>query len=124
MGIFAQSLGNRNSFSRANARNLLGYHNRYPYRGLRRKESPRIAAQIRLWYKFNMAKRLAKILKQHRTRLQWSLRDAGNEAGVDFSVVHRIENGEVKSPGVDTIDRLARAYGTTLLALLKRAGYK
>ena len=55
-------------------------------------------------------------LKRWRAARGLSLRRLAARAGVDFTTIHRIENGRL-SPTVNMLARLAKALGTTVPAL-------
>ena len=53
-------------------------------------------------------------LKDLRTSQGMSMAQAAEAAGISAPLIHRIETGAVQNPGVLTIRKLAKVYGTTL----------
>ena len=56
-------------------------------------------------------------IKELRQRLDWSQETLAERAGLDTTYVSGIERGQ-RNPGLNTLNRLARALGVTLPALL------
>ena len=70
-----------------------------------------------------MAKKLAKVLCKCREDLGLGYRAASRQTGVDFGYIRRIELGEIV-PGIDILEKLAKGYDSTVLTILRKAGYK
>ena len=60
---------------------------------------------------FLEAKAIAHALKQLRLRVKMSLADASAKTGMDRSTISRLENGMYPNTTINTINRLAKAYG-------------
>lgn len=66
---------------------------------------------------------LAKLLKQERRALELSAREVARRAGINDSVVVRIEQGAVPNPRPDTLKAIAEVLGLDLADVFAAAGY-
>lgn len=64
-----------------------------------------------------VAAQIAARLRAERARLDLTQEQAGNRAGVSWITIHRAEQGKVL-PSLETLYRLAWAYGVDVTALL------
>lgn len=67
------------------------------------------------------SEKLARALAEIHERSTMTFREAGERAGMDHTLVHRIVRGEVKPP-LDTLVQLCAGYRVTLREVLERAG--
>ena len=66
--------------------------------------------------------KLAKVLLAHRKKRGFSLREAGARAGVNHVAIRSLETAQQVNPRLTTLCGLAKAYGTTVTAILNKAG--
>jgi DNA-binding XRE family transcriptional regulator len=64
------------------------------------------------------AMHIASLLKQARTEAQLSLSEVANRCGLDRSAISRLENGMYDNMTINTLSRLASAYGKRFLVQL------
>lgn len=64
------------------------------------------------------AMHIASLLKQARTEAQLSLSEVANQCGLDRSAISRLENGMYDNTTINTLSRLASAYGKRFLIQL------
>ena len=62
--------------------------------------------------------RIAALLKQARHEAHLSLRDVSRRSGLDRSAISRLENGIYENTTIQTLNRLAGAYGKRFLVEL------
>ena len=62
--------------------------------------------------------RIAALLKQARQEAHLSLRDVSRRSGLDRSAISRLENGIYENTTIQTLNRLAGAYGKRFLVEL------
>lgn len=60
---------------------------------------------------------LASRLRQHRARLNWTLKEAGTASGVHYVTISRYENAD-GLPTLDSLYKLAEAYGVEASTLV------
>lgn len=60
---------------------------------------------------------LASRLRQHRARLDWTLKQAGERADVHYVAISRYESGKAV-PTLDSLYKLAEAYGVEASTLV------
>ena len=65
---------------------------------------------------------IAALLKQAREEAQLSLAEAAQRCGLDRSAISRLENGLYDNTTINTLSRLAGAYGKRFLVQLVDAG--
>lgn len=63
---------------------------------------------------------LAKRLKQLRKKTGWSQQKLAEKAGLSYNVITKIEQGVAKKPTIQTMIKLADAFGITLDELVGR----
>ena len=61
---------------------------------------------------------IASLLKQAREEADLSLADVAKRCGLDRAVISRLENGLYENTTINTLNRLARAYGKRFLVQL------
>jgi ribosome-binding protein aMBF1 (putative translation factor) len=64
------------------------------------------------------AMQLAAVLKRAREEAHLSLADVSQRCGLDRSAISRLENGIYENTTIQTLNRLARAYGKRFLVQL------
>lgn len=69
----------------------------------------------------SMQNRIGAVLAQIRGEMDISLRGAAVLVDINHAAIARIEKGE-RLPSLDTLQKFARGYNTTITAILKRAG--
>ena len=65
-------------------------------------------------------KMLQERLKQLRKKAGWSQQKLAEKAGLSYNVITKIEQGVAKRPTIQTIVKLADAFGISLDALVGR----
>lgn len=68
------------------------------------------------------AVKLGAYIRKHRERTSLSTRQLGELAGIDQAQVVRLENGQVASPKVESLARIAEAVGVPTAELFRLAG--
>jgi len=63
---------------------------------------------------------LSKKVQLLRKKHKWSQQKLAEKAGLSFNVVTKIEQGRAKKPSIETIIKLADAFGITLDELVGR----
>lgn len=63
---------------------------------------------------------LSKKIKELRKKAGWSQQKLAEETGLSYSVVTKIEQGTAKQPTIQTIIKLADAFGVSLDVLVGR----
>ncbi|MDD5700376.1 MAG: helix-turn-helix transcriptional regulator [Candidatus Nanoarchaeia archaeon] len=63
-------------------------------------------------------------LKQLRKKVGWSQQKLAEKAGLSFNVITKIEQGVAKRPTIQTMIKLADAFGISLDALVGRSHLK
>jgi transcriptional regulator with XRE-family HTH domain len=67
---------------------------------------------------------LGERIKILRLEAQLSLPDLAEKAGISKSVLFQLENAEDPNPSLETLQKVAKALGVTLAALLEKGGVK
>lgn len=65
---------------------------------------------------------IGEIIRREREKRDWSRVLLGRKADLDPSYIYRLETGRVKSPGIESIERIANAFGMSPNELLKLIG--
>ena len=63
---------------------------------------------------------LAKRLKELRKKSGWSQQKLAEKAGLSYNAITKIEQGSAKQPTIQTMIKLADAFGVTLDELVER----
>ena len=66
---------------------------------------------------------LGKVLKDARTALSWSLRDAEEKTGVSNAYLSQMEGAKIKQPSPNMLHKLAEAYSLSYALVMEYAGY-
>lgn len=78
------------------------------------------AALIRWFMELEL---LGKTLKEARTALGWSLRDAEEKTGVSNAYLSQMEGAKIKQPSPKVLHKLTEAYGLSYALVMEYAGY-
>jgi len=63
---------------------------------------------------------IGKRLKELRKKADWSQQKLAEKAGLSYNVITKIEQGAAKNPNIQTIIKLANAFGISLDDLIGR----
>jgi len=63
---------------------------------------------------------LSKKIKELRTKTGWSQQKLAEKTGLSYSVITKIEQGTAKQPTIQTMIKIADAFGITLDELVGR----
>lgn len=63
---------------------------------------------------------LSKKIKELRTKAGWSQQKLAEKTGLSYSVITKIEQGTAKQPTIQTMIKIADAFGITLDELVGR----
>jgi len=63
---------------------------------------------------------LAKRIKSYRKKCKWSQQKLAEKAGLSYNTITKIEQGAAKEPTIQTMIKIADAFGITLDELVGR----
>jgi HTH-type transcriptional regulator, competence development regulator len=66
---------------------------------------------------------LGKTLKEARTALGWSLREAEEKTGISNAYLSQMEGGKIKQPSPNVLHKLAETYQLSYALVMEYAGY-
>jgi len=66
---------------------------------------------------------LGSTLKDARTGLGWTLRDAEEKTGVSNAFLSQLEGGKIKQPSPNVLHKLSEAYQLSYALIMEYAGY-
>ena len=88
----------------------------YPHTDL--KSNPHLDIYSRDYLRMDLKKTFAKRVQEYRTARKWNQQQLAKRAGVSQSTVSRAESGESAAADLDTIGKLAEAFGVSPWQLL------
>ena len=62
-------------------------------------------------------------MKEARTALGWSLREAEEKTGVSNAYLSQLESAKIKQPSPNMLHKLTEAYGLSYALIMEYAGY-